>query len=111
MLAAHQIVRHQRPIYPGQDVVVHGIDLPKCGPHLSYLRDKARRQRREGDVTLLQIYPFFAKRQEKISSRIRIDDRLEAEFRLVHLKRGRELHRIVTRYSDTVSYRTDDEIQ
>src|SRR5207244_12324784 len=70
-----------------------------------------RRQRREGDVTLLQIYPFFAKRQEKISSRIRIDDRLEAEFRLVHLQRARGLHRVVPRYSDKVSDRTDVGIQ
>ena len=90
---------------------MHGIDFPKCGPHLPYLCDKARRQRSEGDVSLLQIYPFFAKRQEKISSRIRIDDRLEAEFRLVHLQRGRGLHRIVPRYSDKVSDRTDVGIQ
>ena len=91
VLAADQVRTHQRTIHPGQHVIVHHVDLTKCGSHLADFRHESSRQCREGNVAFLEIDAFLAERHEEIPARVRIDDRLQADLRLMHLQRRERL--------------------
>ena len=72
-------------------MIVHHIDLAEGGAHLSHLSDEAAGQSGKGDVTLFEVDAFFAERDEEVSAGVRINDRLEAHFRFVHLECRRGL--------------------
>src|SRR6266496_1657117 len=50
ILASHQVGADQRPVDPRKHVVVHGVDLTKCRPHLAHLRNDAPWKSRKRDV-------------------------------------------------------------
>ena len=75
--AAEQVLRHQRPVGPGQHVVVHRVDLAERAAHLADLGQQAAGQRGEGDEAFLDLHAFGPERQEEVGARVRIDDGLE----------------------------------
>jgi hypothetical protein len=68
-------------------VVVQCVDLPKIRAHLAHLRQKPAGQGRQREVTLFEADAFFAKREEEVRPRVRIDDRLKRRFGFMHLER------------------------
>ena len=76
VLAAHQILRHQRTVRPGQDVVVHGVYPAKRRAHLSHLELESPRQAGEREVALFERYSLLAKRDKHVAARVGVDDGL-----------------------------------
>src|SRR6266446_1323289 len=89
VLAAYEIVGHQRPVNERQRVIMDGIDLAKFGSHLADFQKEPRRERSKGDVAFLDIYARFAEGNESIGARIWIDNGLQAHFGLVEFERAR----------------------
>ena len=87
VLAAHQVLGDQRPVDPGQHVVVQRVDLAERGAHLADFELQSGGQRGEGDVSLFQIHALFAEGEEEIGARVGVDDFLEADFAFVHFER------------------------
>src|SRR5262245_57484452 len=54
VLAANQVLRDQRTVYPWQDMVVHRVHFAERRSHLAHLGDEALRERREGDIAFLE---------------------------------------------------------
>src|SRR5438309_12051331 len=73
ILAAHEILRNQRTIHPGQHVIVHGVNLSERSSHFASPGQKTFWQRREGDVSLFQVHASFTKADEEITARIGIN--------------------------------------
>ena len=89
LLAAHQVLRHERPIRPGQHVVVHACStLPKAASHLPDLQQEAAGQRGEGDEALLDLDALGAEGEEEVGAGVGVHDGLERGLGLVHLERG-----------------------
>ena len=91
VLARDQVVTHQRALDPGQNMVMHRVDLAEGGAHLTHLRHEAAGQSRESDVAFLQVHAFLAKGNEEVAAGVGIDDRLESDLGLVHLEGGNRL--------------------
>src|SRR5207249_1339632 len=65
VFTTYKILIDQRTVYPGQHVIVQGVDLAEGGAHLARLCYKTFRQRSESDETLFQVDAFFAKGDEE----------------------------------------------
>ena len=89
VFAAYQVVDHERTVGPGQNVIVERVHLAERRAHLANFCQQSSRQRRERDKPFLDIHALFSERNEEVGARVRIDDRLERRFRLVHLQRTR----------------------
>src|SRR6202047_3102799 len=61
VFASHQVAGYQRPINPGQHMVVQGVYLPKGPAEFAHFRHQARGQSRERDVALFQIDALLSK--------------------------------------------------
>src|SRR5438270_2091076 len=92
-------------------MVMQGIHLAERGAHLACFGHKAFRQRRKGDKAFLQVHAFFAKRDEEVGPRIGIDNGLQANFGLVHLKGWRRLIGVVAGGTNEVADHADVRIQ
>ena len=77
VLAAHQVLRHQRPVRPRQHVIVQRVHLAERRAHLARLQLQAGGQRGERDVALFQIDAVLAEGDEEIGARVRIDNLLK----------------------------------
>src|SRR5690242_17755075 len=87
------------------------VHLAKGRSHLSALGNKARRQRCEGDEALFQVDSLLAKRDEEITPRIGIDDRLQSYFGFMHLEGWRGIDWVMTQARDEVSNHAHVRIQ
>ncbi len=74
-------------------MIVHGVDFAEGRPHLPNLAHKSRWQRGKRNVALFQVDALFSERNEEISARVWVNDRLEAHLGLVHLEGGDGLKR------------------
>src|SRR5262249_34174049 len=77
VFAANQVRRDERPVGPWQHVIVQSVDLAKRRAHLADLGQKSARERCEGQVSLLEIDAFLAKRQKEVGTRVWVDNSLE----------------------------------
>src|SRR5882724_5509191 len=111
VFAAHKVLRHQRTIHPGQYVIVHRVHLAESRAHLATSCYKAGRQGCKGDVAFFQIDSRFAERKEEVSSRVWIDNRLQAYFRFVHLERWRGINGVMAQARNEVADYADVRIQ
>ncbi|PYX53988.1 MAG: hypothetical protein DMG76_23430 [Acidobacteria bacterium] len=111
VFARHQVVAYQRPINPGQHMVVLRVYLPKGPAEFAYFRHQARGQSRECDVALFQIDPLLSKGQEEVASSVGVNNGLDSKFRLMHLKRRSGIHRIVSGGADEVADHADVRVQ
>ena len=84
---------HQRPVGPGQHVVVERVHLAERRAHLADLREQPARQGRERQESFFDVDALLAERDEEVGTRVGIDDGLERRFRLVERERriGRHL--------------------
>ena len=82
-----QVVDDERAIGPRQHVGVQRVDLAERRAHLADLDQQVARQRGQRHEAFLELHAFLAEREEEIGARIRIDDRLERDFRFRHLER------------------------
>src|SRR5205823_425180 len=111
IIAALQIERNQRTVNPGQYVVMQSVHLAEGGAHLASLYDKPFGQRRKSKKAFFQVYSFFAKRNEEIGAGIRVNNRLQAYFRFMHLERRRGFKRVVPGANDEIADHADIRIQ
>ena len=95
VLAAHQVLGHERAVGPGHHVVVHLVDLAERRPHLPDLQQQVGGQRRERDEALLHADRVRREGQEEVGPRVRVHDGLEGRLCLVQLEGGRGEARVV----------------
>src|SRR5215831_9393087 len=107
----NQVLGYKRTIYPGKHVIMQRVDLAEGGAHLAGLYHESLGQRSESKETFLEIDSYFSERDKEVGPCVRIDDRLHAQFRLMHLKRGRGIDGIVSGAGNEVSDHADIGIQ
>ena len=88
---SHQVEGHQRPVNPGQGVVVHFVGLAEGRAHFSHPHQEAARHRREGEVALFYLHTFFAEGQEEVGARKGVNDGLKRDLAFLQREEG---HRI-----------------
>ena len=87
ILAADQVLRYQRPVGPGQHVIVQRVHLAEGRAHLADLQMQSGGQGGERKIAFFQIHAVFAEADEEVGARIRIDHFLKADFALMHFER------------------------
>ena len=97
LLAADQVVGHQRTIRPRQHVVVQRVHLAERRAHLADLRT-SRPPGSAGNVMKpsSSSTPSSPNDDEEVGARVRIDDRLKRRLGLVHLERRLRVHRVAS---------------
>ena len=88
-------------------MIVNGVDLPKVSTLLTDLEQQSRGERREGDVSLFDVYARLAEREEGIGAGVRIDDGLQTYFRFVHLQRRRRRNVVASGRADEIADQAD----
>ena len=107
VFAAHQILGDQRPVDPGQHVVVQRVDLAEGRAHLADFELQSGGQRGEGDVALFQIDALLAEGEEEIGAGVGVDDFLEADFAFVHFERRRGASAVIAGGADEIADHAD----
>ena len=72
-----------------------GVDLAECHSHPADLREQARGQRGEGQEALFHLDALLTEGEEEIGSAVRVDDRLDADFRFPQARVGQVLHLVL----------------
>src|SRR6266566_5097434 len=108
VLAADEIIGHQRPVDERQGVIVDGVDLAEFGAHLADFQEQSGGKGCEGDVTFLDVHTFLAERDKGIGARIGIDNGLHAHFGFVEFERARRRNGVASGGTDEVADQTDE---
>ena len=86
VFAADKIVRHQRPVDERQRMIVDGVDLAEFSAHFADFEEQSCRKGRKGDIAFLDVNALFAKGDEGVGARVRVNDRLHAHFGFMELQ-------------------------
>jgi hypothetical protein len=87
LLAPEQVDDGERLVRPRQHVEVQRVDLSELGLELPGLHDEVPGEVEERDVALLDVDALVREREEQVGARVRVDDRLERDLRLLELER------------------------
>ena len=96
LFPAEQVLADQRPIRPWQCVGMERVDFAHLLFQLPYLGQQATRERRERNEAFFNLDAFGREGDEEVRPGVRIDNRLERRFRLVHLEGRRGVDLVAT---------------
>src|SRR5262245_14023928 len=66
VLTAHEVLRHQRTIDPGQNMIMKCVDLTERSSHLADFDEKSARDCGKGNIAFLEGDPLLTVRKEEV---------------------------------------------
>ena len=111
ILAAHQILGHQRTVGPGKHVIMQGVHFAEGGPHLSDAQLEASGYGGESDKALFEVDSLFPEADEEIGAGVGVKNRLKRHLALVHFERGRGPAGGITRRSQEIANHGDVRVE
>src|SRR5216684_8108399 len=90
---------------------MNGVDLPELRAHFANLQKKPGGKRGKGHIGFLDVYTGFAKGNERVGTRVGIDDGLQADFGFVHFERARGRNGVASCGADEVTNQADIRVE